>query len=153
MPKVLSFKNNEIAAVANFLGDIKLKNKASRGRSKLIKILINKDEDYREDLNSTRKLYFQANENGELITQKDPKTKTEHYIFKDPKQKTEFAKEIREIENESAVISLTEYSEKIKNLYIALDGLDQELSDQEALIYDTIMDQFDEAYGNPEEEE
>ena len=52
---MLTFKNNEISAVVNFLQDLPLKGKASRGRTKVIKVLYSKYEEMQKDLEEIKK--------------------------------------------------------------------------------------------------
>ena len=49
MKTTISFKNRELAGIANTLGQFKLKGKASLGRSALIRKLANKQEEYIAD--------------------------------------------------------------------------------------------------------
>lgn len=145
----MNFKNKDIIPTANFLGDLKLTNKASRGRTKLIKLLDKKQQEMQEDLNELRDQFFKKDDKGEFIIQKD-NNGDQFYVYIDDSKKVEHQKEVLDIENEEAVINVEEYQQKIKNLYEALEDLNKELSNQDAVIYDTLMDKLDEIFAEKE---
>lgn len=145
----LKFKNCNLVSVGNFLGDLKLKNMASLGRSKLIKLIVVKNEDYQNDLNEIRDQYFVKDPNGKFKTEKN----SNKLVFKDKSLKDEADQQIRTISDDVAVISITEYLNKFKKLYEALQNYDEEFSDQGALLYELVMDAFDECFQEQKEEE
>ena len=59
---------------------------------------------------------------------------------------------IKEIDEESAVIEFTEYSEKMKALYDDIADYPTEFSNQDAMAYDLLMDQLESAFENETEE-
>ena len=133
----LNFKNAELVAVGNFLDSLKLKGRASRGRTKLIKVFAEKNKEYTEDLDEIRKNYFEVDDRGEL------KKDGDHYIFKNEDDLPQLHKEMRDLAEEKAVIDCTEYLEKFKALYQELLDYPYELDSQAALIYDVLMDQLE----------
>lgn len=141
MTKTLTFKNEELAPVGSFLNELNLKNKASRGRTKLIKLLAAKNEEYSEERREVLDPYF---EDEKLLEDDDGN------IDKDNRAKA--AKVADEIESELAVIEFTEYSEKMKSLYSALSDYQNELSNQEAVAYDLLMEQLEKNFENQTEE-
>lgn len=147
----IKFKNQEITPIANFLGDLKLTNKASRGRTKIIKLLDKKQQEMQGDLDKLRDQFFKKDDNGEFVIQKDDNG-GQFYVYIDDSKKVEHQKEVLDIENEEAVINVEEYQQKIKNLYKALEDLDKELSNQDAVVYDTLMDKLDEIFAEKEGE-
>lgn len=149
MTQKIIFKNFELVSVGNFLGSLKLKNMASLGRSKLIKLIVAKNEDYQNDLNEIRNQYFEKNENGEFKTEKD----SNKLVFKDESLKDEADQQIHAISDDVAVISIAEYSNKFKKLYEALQNYEGEFSNQDALLYELVMDVFDQCFQEQEEEE
>lgn len=54
----VTFKNGELSIIKNFLNGIKVRGKASRGRSKLLKLLAKKEQELNDDLNDVRKPYL-----------------------------------------------------------------------------------------------
>lgn len=133
----LNFKNAELVAVGNFLDSLKLKGRASRGRTKLIKVFAEKNKEYTEDLDEIRKNYFEVDDRGEL------KKDGDHYIFKNEDDLPQLQKEMSDLAEEKAVIDCTEYLEKFKALYQELLDYPYELDSQAALIYDVLMDQLE----------
>lgn len=61
----VTFTNGELSIIKNFLNGIKVRGKASRGRSKLLKLLAKKEQELNDDLNDVRKPYLLLGDNGE----------------------------------------------------------------------------------------
>lgn len=141
MTKTLTFKNEELAAIGNFLGTLSLKNKASRGRTKLIKLISAKNDEYIEDRKETLESFIKKDEAGNNVEGDTPGS----VVLMEEKQ-DEATSAIKEIDNESAVIEFTEYNEKMKALYDAIVDYPTEFSNQDAAAYDLLMDQFEAAF-------
>ena len=148
MTEQVKFKNRELAPIANFLGDIKLAGKASRGRTKLVKLLAEKSEDFQADMDDLKEKYFAKNDDGNYQSQEIDGE--EYYVYANPDDKQKHVKEVEEINEDEAVITISEYKDKMKALYDALNNSEVELSNQDALVYDTIMDQLDECFEEKE---
>lgn len=146
MTKILTFKNNELVPVANFLIGLDLKNKASRGRTKLVKLLAEKNNEFQKELTEETDKFLLKDENGDKVPGEDEGT------FKTIEGKALEANTVKEeISNEEAVIEFTEYSEKFAALRGELNSYDRELNGQDAIIYDLLMETFeniDEEKGN-----
>lgn len=146
MTKILTFKNNELVPVANFLIGLDLKNKASRGRTKLVKLLAEKNSEFQKELTEETDKFLLKDENGDKVPGEDEGT------FKTIEGKALEANTVKEeISNEEAVIEFTEYSEKFAALRGELNSYDRELNGQDATIYDLLMETFennDEEKGN-----
>lgn len=141
MTKTLTFKNKDMVAVGNLLGTLNLKSKASRGRSKLVKLLMVKINEYNDDRKEALDPYFK---DGELLKDKDGKPLSDN---------AEKAKKIvEEMESETAVIEFTEYSEKLKALYDAIIDYPSEFNGVDGMAYDLLMDQLETAFENETEE-
>lgn len=141
MTKTLEFKNKDMVAVGNFLGTLNLKSKASRGRSKLVKLLMVKIDEYNDDRKEALDPYFK---DGELLKDKDGKNL--------PENEEKAKKIVEEMESETAVIEFTEYSEKLKALYDAIIDYPSEFNGIDGMAYDLLMDQFESAFENETEE-
>lgn len=135
----MEIKNGEITAYVEFLQKLNLKSRASRGRTKLIKLLEKKIDEFNMDLNSLRDEYFQKDEQGQFIQENGK------LVVKDGVSIAEAQSEADELNNENAVILLDEYKEQIKAMYQALDEYDDELSGTDATIYDDLMEKLEEA--------
>lgn len=147
MTKTLTFKNAELAAVGNFLGTLSLKNKASRGRTKLIKLVSAKNDEYNEDRKETLEPFIKKDEAGNNVEGSTPGS----VVLIEEKQ-DEATDAIKEIDEESAVIEFTEYSDKMKALYDDIADYPTEFSNQDAMAYDLLMDQLESAFENKTEE-
>ncbi|MDN5468546.1 MAG: DUF1617 family protein, partial [Lactococcus raffinolactis] len=64
---MLSLKNEELAPTINFLSNIKLSPKASRCRSKLVKKLIEKHAEFKEDLDEIIDKFGERDADGKII--------------------------------------------------------------------------------------
>ena len=135
----MEIKNGEITAYVDFLQKLNLKSRASRGRTKLIKLLEKKIDEFNMDLNSLRDEYFQKDDQGQFIQENG------RLVVKDGVSVAEAQSEADELNNENAVILLDEYKEQIKAMYQALDEYDDELSGTDATIYDDLMEKLEEA--------
>lgn len=147
MTKTLAFKNEELAAIGNFLGTLSLKNKASRGRTKLIKLVSAKNDEYIEERKDVLEPFIKKDEAGNNVEGDTPGS----VVLIEEKQ-DEANAAINEIDNESAVIEFTEYSEKMKALYDAIVDYPTEFSNQDAAAYDLLMDQLESVFENEMEE-
>ena len=135
----MEIKNGEITAYVEFLQKLNLKSRASRGRTKLIKLLEKKIDEFNMDLNSLRDEYFKKDEQGQFIQENGK------LVVKDGVSIAEAQSEADELNNENAVILLDEYKEQIKAMYQALDEYDDELSGTDATIYDDLMEKLEQA--------
>ena len=132
-------KNGEITAYVEFLQKLNLKSRASRGRTKLIKLLEKKINEFNMDLNSLRDEYFQKDDQGQFIQENG------RLVVKDGVSIEEAQAEADKLNNENAVILLDEYEQQIKAMYQALDEYDDELSGTDATIYDDLMEKLEQA--------
>ncbi|GAA2952946.1 hypothetical protein FC48_GL000981 [Ligilactobacillus murinus DSM 20452 = NBRC 14221] len=135
--QTLEFKNYELAPIANFLGELKLKARASRGRSKLFKLIFDKNKEYNEELDDVRKAYYETDGNGNF------KMENGDRVLKKGGDVGKLNAELQEVMNEKAVINCTEYLEKFNALYQELLDYPYELDNQTALIYDLLMDELE----------
>lgn len=133
----LKVKNGELKPYMDFLQNLKLKSRASRGRTKLVKLLDERQYEYNKDLLELQKEYFKQDDDGNLIAENN------HYVFKDPTKEPEAQAEMEKVQNEYTYIDVSDYPEQIKALYNALDTYDEDLEGVQATIYDTLMDQLD----------
>ena len=135
----MEIKNGEITAYVEFLQNLNLKSRASRGRTKLIKLLEKKIDEFNMDLNSLRDEYFQKDDQGQFIQENGK------LVVKDGVSIAEAQSEADELNNENAVILLDEYEQQIKAMYQALDEYDDELSGTDATIYDDLMEKLEQS--------
>lgn len=134
----LKMINKDLSSYIEFLNKLEITNgRASRGRTKLIKLLVAKADEYSADIESIRDPYFKKDEKGELIVEGD------HYIFKDPSKKTEVNSKLRDLGNDEVVVNYNEYSQKMKELYQFLTGINTALKETDAGCYDALMDSFE----------
>lgn len=135
--KTLNFKNIDMVPIANFLGNLTLKNKASRGRSKLIKMLSEKNDERNVEIQEVIDKYAEKDEEGKQVSNEQGNVQWAEG------QAEEALAQITDINNEMVGIDYTEYSEKMKNLHTGLEDSDEGISNSEAVIYDLLMDQLE----------
>lgn len=133
----VTFKNGELSIIKKFLDDVKVSGKASRGRSKLLKLLAKKEQELNDDLNDVRKPYLILGDNGE------PLIENNNVKFKDEEAREKATADIVELLDEKAVIDITEYHDKLYALYSALNGYEYDLSGNDATAYDLLLDEFE----------
>ncbi|QIW51230.1 DUF1617 family protein [Lactococcus raffinolactis] len=135
---MLSLKNQELAPVINFLTALELSPKASRCRSKLVKKLMEKYEEFGEDEKSLFEKYGKRDETGELL-------KSEEGVYKLVEDTAaECLTEQQSLVDEEVTINLDEIKDKVKFLVSKLDKLDVKFSGNDAVIYDVLMDKLEE---------
>ena len=134
----MEIKNGEITAYVEFLQKLNLKSRASRGRTKLIKLLDKKIDEFNADLNSVRDEFFKKDDKGHFVQDDNGKL-----VIKDGVSVREAQAEADKLTNENAVILLDEYEQQIKAMYQALDKYDGELSGTDATIYDDLMEKLE----------
>ena len=135
---MLSLKNKELAPIINFLSKVELSPKASRCRSKLVKKLLEKHAELKEDLDVIIDKFGKRDENDKIIQLENGNVE-----FSDDR-KEEGIKEQQILLDEEVSINLDEIKERVKFLVSKLDKIDTKLSGYDAEIYDTIMDKLEE---------
>lgn len=135
---MLSLKNKELAPVINFLSAVELSPKASRCRSKLVKKLLEKHTELKEDLEDIIEKFGKRDDNGEIIRLENGNVE----FSEDTKEQG--IKEQEELFDEEISINLDEIKKKVKFLVTNLDQLDTKLSGYDAEIYDLLMDKLEE---------
>lgn len=135
---MLSLKNKELAPITNFLSAVELSPKASRCRSKLVKKLLEKHTELKEDLEEIIKKFGKRDDNGEIIRLENGNVE----FSEDTRE--EGIKEQEELFDEEISINLDEIKKKVKFLVTNLDQLDTKLSGYDAEIYDMLMDKLEE---------
>lgn len=139
MEKSIKIKNTEIIPTFEFLQDLELLAKASRGRNRLQARLAEKNKEFANDLMDIQKEYFKTNSDGELITE-DGK----NLVPIEGSDLQEFNYKVYELNDENSEIIFGEDSDKLEALFAALDDLQIPLSGQKALIYDMLMTAYEE---------
>ncbi|WP_243899727.1 DUF1617 family protein [Lactiplantibacillus plantarum] len=159
MKNTIEFKNSELTGLANVLGGFKLKGKASLGRTVLIRKFAKKQEEVNEDRVEIQKKYFETDKEGSLRVFKGSEGKliprSELIDKEDPKKLgTKAAKElddeIKELNNEKAIIDFSEYSPRFKALKDALEDYPYELESDSAIAYERVYDQLEQAFSKGE---
>lgn len=135
---MLSLKNKELAPIINFLSAVELSPKASRCRSKLVKKLLEKHTELKEDLEDIIEKFGKRDDNGEII-----RLENGNVEFSED-TKDQGIKEQEELFDEEISINLDEIKKKVKFLVTNLDQLDTKLSGYDAELYDLLMDKLEE---------
>lgn len=134
----LEFQNGELNPYINFLQNLELKAKASRGRTKLIRLLDAKVKEFNDDFQAIRNEFFQKDDNGKFIQDKD-----KNLIVKDGLTKDDAQKAADELSKEKAIVIIDEYLEQIQAMYDALNDYEQTFEGVDATLYDNLLDQLD----------
>ena len=140
--KTIKMRNIDVVPVFNFLDEIELVGKATRGRTKFLSRLEEKNKEYLEDLKVIRKEYFEVDEAGELKVDDDGNlTFLDNITDEDKKVLNE---RVLELQEETVEVSFTEYSTKYEAMFKDLDNLEIPLKGQKAYAYDLLMTAYEE---------
>lgn len=140
--KNIVLENKSIVKIYNFLKGVPLKGKASRGRTKFQKRLQEKEEEYITEKQEIQKKYVQLDENGQFIVLEDGVSSPLREDLTTEEKKL-FLEQLKELENDTFVISFAEYSDKFENMFKELDLLEMKLTDEDAEAYNELMDAYE----------
>lgn len=130
---MLQFKNSELAPLVNFLGDLPLKGKASRGRTKLVAVLTAKYQEFQKDIDSLKE-EFRLSE-----TPPEDANKLKEYQEK----VAEHNKQFQEILEDEACVDFSEYKSFLPELISGLYDSDISFNGQDAIVYDLLLEQLE----------
>lgn len=130
----LKLKNEMVVPSIEFLQGINLKGKASRARSKLVKLLMNSLKELQESEMELAKEYGQTDDDGELA--KDDKGNP---ILK-PESVGQYRTEHTNLISETAEIEGGTYTEHAADCKKFLESYDGEMSGKDAQAYDALLD-------------
>lgn len=133
---IIKIEKSKLAPIINLLYDLPLRGKQSRHRTKFIKLLHERHEEYREDIKQLLKEHCHLDENGE------PKIKEDNTY--DVKDIDAYLKDKKELDEEEIVIEGGDAQGMLKTVKEILFNCDREFSGQEAMIYDYICEKFEE---------
>lgn len=138
--KTLKIEVGQIPSLINLLNVLEFtKSKPKRGKAKLMRNLVDKYNEFREDLEAIQKDYYQVNEKGEL-----KKNDAGKFVPKEGVDENEFDDEVQELLDEEVIVDLVEHETKIRSFYEALDN--DEFSEQgksDDYAFDILMDKFE----------
>lgn len=114
---------------------VKAKGKQSRAVAKFSKLLIAKCIELEEDEKELIAQYFEVEEDGNA-----KKDDTGISVLLEDASKSEYDTEWSDLHSESVVIDLTEFQPYVEPLIKGLEDWDQELSGNDAIVYDELLD-------------
>ena len=132
----VKIENQKLAQSINLLYNLSLKGKQSRHRSKFIKTLQERLQEFVRDEKELLKEHCNLDENG------NPKT-IENGTKWDVKDLDAFVKEKKELYEEERVFDGGDAQEMLKTVKEVLLNCDKEFTGAEAEIYDYLCDQFE----------
>jgi len=132
----VKIENQKLAQSINLLYNLSLKGKQSRHRSKFIKALQERLQEFAADEKELLKEHCNLDENG------NPKT-IENGTKWDVKDLDAFVKEKKELYEEERVFEGGDAQEMLKTVKEVLLNCDKEFTGAEAEIYDYLCDQFE----------
>ncbi|MBO0419111.1 DUF1617 family protein [Vagococcus fluvialis] len=130
--KVLEITNQQLINYSMFMKTVIAKGKGARAVAKFIKTLQPTMDEYLGFEMDIVKEYSQKDEAGNLLSE------TNIYWISELKEKGE--RELKELKNETVVISLVELEPYIENLILAIEGTDLELCGNDLLIFDELLE-------------
>ena len=114
---------------------VKAKGKQSRSVAKFNKLLIAKCIELEEDEKELIAQYYEVEEDGNA-----KKDDSGTLVLLENADKHEYDTEWSDLHNEAVVIDLTEFQPYVEPLIKGLEDWDQELSGNDAIIYDELLD-------------
>lgn len=132
-------KNKDLNILYTTLEKISIKKlSANRGKVRLLSKIFNKNTEYVGDLKEIFKTYLVLEDDGR------PKlTEEGQLIFINEEEIDSFNRDVNELDNEVALINLTEDETRINNFLIALEDVDLDLSTQEIKLLDEVLEQIE----------
>jgi len=130
---MIKLKNHNLIDVVEFLDKAELKPKASRVRTKLNKLLIDKVSDLNRDERELLDQFGKKDENGKLIENGGTFTLIEDTA-------PEFHREKAALFEEVTSINVDELKDKLKTLIEELENSDTKLSGKDAETLDVLLD-------------
>lgn len=134
----LKLKNYELAPAANLLASLTLKPRASRNRSKLLRLLMAAIEESDKDLAALNDEYVLRDAKGEPVPTEDGKGQKIQ-----PDRANEYTKELEAFNQEQVIIEGGTFTQNIDAFYQDLLAIDKDLSGAEADIYDRLLDAYE----------
>lgn len=117
------------------ISTVKAKGKQSRAVAKFNKLLIAKCIELEEDEKELIAQYFEVKEDGNAN-----KNDIGQPILLGGASESEYNSELVNLHDEPTVINITEYQPYLESLIKGLEEWDQELSGNDAIIYDELLD-------------
>lgn len=135
---LFKIQNGEISKVLTFLQEVKLSGRASRGRTRLSKMLEDKIDILSQYQEEMIKKYVQL-ENGQ------PKVNDEQtsFVYNSKEDAIAYTTEFTELLTDTAAVDMSEYEAEMNSLLNGLLDSEQELNGEEALIYDLLCSQLE----------
>ena len=138
----LKIKNKNIEIIYKIFSELPItKMKANRVRAKLLKKLEEKFNNFIEDRKETLELYVEFDKEGKPISNDGKLQFKEDYTEKD------LTKDIDELANELIIIQSGEYSNRFIDLFDDLENLEVQLSAQEIILLDELLEQYENQKG------
>ena len=138
----LKIKNKNIESIYKIFSELPItKMKANRGRAKFLKKLEEKFNNFIEDRKEILELYVEFDEEGKPISN-DGKLK-----FKENCIEQDLIKDIDELAKELVTIQSGEYSTRYIDLFSDLEDLEVQLSAQEIILLDELLEQYENQKG------
>ncbi|HCT0494099.1 TPA: DUF1617 family protein, partial [Staphylococcus pseudintermedius] len=114
---------------------LELKAKQSRSRTKFMRLLDEKQEEYKEGNDELLSMYAVKDEAGQ------PKIVDNQYEFENGNLE-KYIDERAELDNEEVIINLEDYPKVFETLFEVLDELDIQLKEEDAVTYDRLCEVF-----------
>lgn len=135
MTKITIESKQKLILFYQLISAVKAKGKRSRAVAKFNKLLLAKCIELEEDEKELIAQYFEVEEDGNA-----KKDDSGTLILLEGTSKSEYDSEWSDLHNESVVIDLTEFQPYVEPLIKGLEDWDQELSGNDAIIYDELLD-------------
>lgn len=128
-------KNMDLVQAQKMFYNLRLKGRESRHRTRFIKLLDERIQEFSEQEMQLLKEHCHLDEDG------NPK-KTEDGRYWDVKDIEAYAKDRRELYNEEFILEGADIQKTLLVVRDILDNFDEEISGEEAMVYDRLCESF-----------
>ena len=134
----ITFKKSKLIVFYQLLNAVKAKGRKSRAVTKFNKLIVGKIEELQEDEKTLIAQYFEVGEDGNAKRDSE-----DNLVALEGADVAEYEKEWQELHEEDVIIDLTEYKPYFEFLQSALEDWEQDLSGNDAIVYDELMDEIE----------
>ena len=111
--------------------------RVNRGKAKVYNAVSGKLEEYRHDEEEILKEYIVTDESGQLMQEND------NFVLKENATVVEINRQLSELQDEIITISSGDYTNRFTDFFDWLSECEENFTTQEAILIDSILEQFE----------
>ena len=111
--------------------------RVNRGKAKVYNVVSDKLEEYKHDEEEILKEYIVTDESGQLMQEND------NFVLKENATIAEINRQLSELQDEIITISSGDYTNRFTDFLDWLSDCEENFTTQEAILIDSILEQFE----------